>query len=266
MDLPSHVEAFGFILGVQRRIFRDQDPVNVEASASMGRLHDALEASGYSGHDLEVFLVRTVFCLFADDTGIFEPRDLFLDLLETRTREDGSDLGPALARLFQVLNTPVDQRQAKLDEDLARFPYVNGDLFAAKLNITDFDAVMRLALIDACRFDWAAISPAIFGALFQSVMDAAEAARPRCPLHHREKLPEGDRAAVSRRSESGVQPAPGAQGQAPPRRTDSLSEAAWRDEVLRSGLRLRQFPDHCLSGITRTGNRSDPGTAPRQGR
>ena len=86
VDLPSHVEAFGFILGVQRRIFRDQDPVNVEASASMGRLHEALEASGYSGHDLEVFLVRTVFCLFADDTGIFEPRDLFLDLLETRTR------------------------------------------------------------------------------------------------------------------------------------------------------------------------------------
>ena len=173
-DLHDHVEEFGFILGVQRRTFRDQDPVNVEASASMGRLHDALKVSGYDGHDLEVFLVRTVFCLFADDTGIFEPRDIFLDLLETRTRKDGSDLGGWLARLFQVLNTPVDRRQAKLDEDLARFPYVNGDLFAAKLNITDFDAAMRAALIDACRFDWAAISPAIFGALFQSVLDPAE--------------------------------------------------------------------------------------------
>ena len=173
-DLPDHAEAFGFILGVQRRTFRDQDPVNVGAAASMGRLHDALEASGYGGHDLEVFLVRTVFCLFADDTGIFEPRDIFLDLLETRTREDGSDLGGLLARLFQVLNTPVDRRQVKLDEDLARFPYVNGDLFSAKLNITDFDAALRAALIDACRFDWAAISPAIFGALFQSVMDSAE--------------------------------------------------------------------------------------------
>ena len=173
-DLPDHVEAFSFILGVQRRTFRDQDPVNVEAAASMGRLHDALKASGYGGYDLEVFLVRTVFCLFADDTGIFEPRDIFLELLETRTREDGSDLGGWLARLFQVLNTPVDQRQAKLDEDLVRFPYVNGDLFAAKLNITDFDAAMREALIDVCRFDWAAISPAIFGALFQSVMNPAE--------------------------------------------------------------------------------------------
>ena len=173
-DLPAHVEAFGFILGVQRRTFRDQDPVNVEASESMGRLHDALQASGYLGHDLEVFLVRVVFCLFADDTGIFEPRDIFGELLETRTREDGSDLGPCLARLFQVLNTPVDRRQAKLDEDLARFPYVNGSLFAARLTIPDFDAAMRAALIDACRFDWAAISPAIFGALFQSVMEPAE--------------------------------------------------------------------------------------------
>ena len=173
-ELPDHIEKFGFILGVQRRTFRDQDPVNVEASESMGRLHDALQASGYLGHDLEVFLVRVVFCLFADDTGIFEPRDIFGELLETRTREDGSDLGPCFARLFQVLNTPVDRRQAKLDEDLARFPYVNGDLFAARLTIPDFDAAMRAALIDACRFDWAAISPAIFGALFQSVMEPAE--------------------------------------------------------------------------------------------
>ena len=173
-DLPAHVESFGFIMGVQLRTFRDQDPVNIEVSAAMGRLHDALKTSGYGGHDLEVFLVRTVFCLFADDTGIFEPRDIFLDLLETRTREDGSDLGGWLARLFQVLNTPVDQRQATLDEDLARFPYVNGDLFEARLFIPDFNAEMRAALLDAGRFDWTAISPAIFGALFQSVMEPSD--------------------------------------------------------------------------------------------
>ncbi len=173
-DLPARVEKFGFILGVQRRTFRDQDPVNVKASELVGRLHDALKASGYDGHDLEVFLVRTVFCLFADDTGIFEPRDIFLDLLETRTREDGSDLGGWLARLFQVLNTPVDLRQTKLDEDLARFSYVNGNLFAVRLTIPDFDTGMRAVLLDACRFDWTAISPAIFGALFQSVLEPVE--------------------------------------------------------------------------------------------
>jgi hypothetical protein len=173
-DLPAQVEKFGFILGVQRRTFRDQDPVNIDVADAMGKLHDSLKASGYVGHDLEVFLVRTVFCLFADDTGIFEPRDIFLDLLETRTREDGSDLGLWLAKLFQVLNTPENQRQATLDEDLNRFPYINGDLFEAQLNFADFSADMRTALIDACQFDWSAVSPAIFGALFQSVMEPAQ--------------------------------------------------------------------------------------------
>ena len=173
-DLPQHVEKFGFILGVQRRTFRDQDPVNVEASELIARLHDALRASGYEGHDLQRFLVRTVFCLFADDTGIFEPRDLFLQFIEERTSEDGADLGPWLARVFQVLNTPLERRQKALDEDLSRFPHVNGDLFADPLLIPDFDASMREALLEAGRFDWTAISPAIFGALFQSVMEPAE--------------------------------------------------------------------------------------------
>ena len=170
-ELPSHVEAFGFILGVQRRTFRDQDPANVEAAELVGRLHDALADIGYRGHDLERFLVRIVFCLFADDTGIFEPRDIFFDLLESRTTEDGSDTGPRLAQLFQVLDTPDDNRQKNLDEDLSRFPYVNGDLFEGQLRIPSFDASMRGKLLDACLFDWSKLSPAIFGALFQSVMD-----------------------------------------------------------------------------------------------
>ena len=173
-DLPQHIEKFGFILGVQRRTFRDQDPVNIEASELVARLYDALKASGYEGKDLQLFLVRTVFCLFADDTGIFEPRDLFLQFIEERTSPDGADLGPWLARVFQVLNTPPGRRQKALDEDLSRFPHVNGDLFAEPLLIPDFDAAMREALLEAGRFDWTAISPAIFGALFQSVMEPAE--------------------------------------------------------------------------------------------
>ena len=173
-DLPQYVEKFGFILGIQKRTFKDQDPVNIQASELMGHLHDALEQSGYTGHDLELFLVRTVFCLFADDTGIFEPRDIFLDFLETRTSEDGADLGPWLAQLFQVLDTSETDRAATLDEDLAAFPYVNGELFRESARIPSFTAPMRQALLDACRFDWTAISPAIFGALFQSVMEPAE--------------------------------------------------------------------------------------------
>ncbi len=173
-DLPQHVEKFGFILGVQKRTFRDQDPVNIEASERVGQLHDALAASGYTGHDLEQFLVRIVFCLFADDTGIFEPRDIFFDFLENRTQKDGSDLGGWLAQLFQVLNTPEDHRPTTLDEDLNRFPYINGDLFRDPLLIPSFDSEMRQRLIDACTFDWSSISPAIFGSLFQSVMDKDE--------------------------------------------------------------------------------------------
>ena len=173
-DLHAHVEKFGFILGVQRRTFRDQDPANIKAAELVGLLHDALAASGYQGHDLERFLVRIVFCLFADDTGIFEPRDIFLDFIETRTSEDGSDTGSRLAELFQVLNTPEAERQTTLDEDLARFPYVNGALFDGPLSIPFFDTAMRAALLNACRFDWSNISPAIFGALFQSVMEPAE--------------------------------------------------------------------------------------------
>ena len=173
-DLPAHVESFGFILGVQRRTFRDQDPANIEAAELVGRLHDALADAGHRGHDLERFLVRVVFCMFADDTGVFEPRDIFLDFIETRTSEDGADLGPWLAQLFEVLDTPEDERAATLDEDLAQFPYVNGDLFEGHLRTFSFDTAMRGALLDACRFDWSNISPAIFGALFQSVMDPAE--------------------------------------------------------------------------------------------
>ncbi len=173
-DLSAHVEAFGFILGVQRRTFRDQDPANIEAAELVGRLHDALADAGHRGHDLERFLVRIVFCMFADDTGVFEPRDIFLDFIETRTGEDGADLGPWLAQLFEVLDTPEDKRPATLDEDLARFPYVNGDLFDGHLRTFSFDAAMRGALLDACRFDWSKLSPAIFGALFQSVMDPGE--------------------------------------------------------------------------------------------
>ena len=173
-DLPTHVEKFGFIIGVEQKTFRDQDPANIKAAELVGRLHDALDEAGYRGHDLERFLVRIVFCLFADDTGIFEPRDIFLDFIDTRTREDGSDLGPLLAQLFQVLDTPDDKRSLTLDEDLASFPYVNGDLFRESLRIPSFNKTMRERLLEACHFDWSNISPAIFGALFQSVMEPGE--------------------------------------------------------------------------------------------
>ena len=172
-DLHKHVEKFGFIVGVVKHKLREEDPVNIRASEMMGHIHDDLKKAGYGEHDLELFLVRLLFCLFADDTGIFA-RDIFLDFLTNRTQEDGSDLGAKIAHLFQVLDTPEDKRQDNLDEDLAAFPYVNGDLFKKTLRIPAFDSALRTKLITACQFDWGKVSPAIFGSLFQSVMNPEE--------------------------------------------------------------------------------------------
>jgi hypothetical protein len=172
-DLHKHVEAFAFILGRQRS-FETQAGVTIKAAELMGRLHDALEANNYVGHDLEQLLVRLLFCLFADDTGIFQPKDIFLQLLESDTREDGSDTGRILTELFDTLDTPENQRQAGLSGELNAFPYINGDLFKGRLRTPVFDKPMREMLLDAARHDWSGVSPAIFGSLFQSVMDARE--------------------------------------------------------------------------------------------
>ena len=170
-DLAQHVEVFGFILGREPRDFGKQDSVSIEAAELIGRIHDGLRESGYPAHDLERFLVQLVFCLFADDTGIFEPRDIFHNLLLYRMSEDGSDTGIWLKRVFEILNTPIEQRQRKLDEDLAAFPYVDGVLFEHDLVTADFDSALREKLLEACEFNWSEISPAIFGSLFQCVMD-----------------------------------------------------------------------------------------------
>jgi hypothetical protein len=170
-DLHKQIGRFGFISGYQTRTYREQDPVNVQAAERMGKLHDALKAAGYDGHALELLLVRLLFCLFADDTGIF-PRQAFHELIAQRTSADGADLGLWVGRLFQVLNTPQDKRQKTLDEQLAELPYVNGKLFEEMLPLADFNASMRGLLLDTSALDWSRISPAIFGSMFQSVMDS----------------------------------------------------------------------------------------------
>ena len=172
-ELVNHVQLFGFIAGYQKRTYREEDPVNIEAAYHMGVLHDALKEAGYTGHDLEIYLVRLLFCLFADDTSIFE-RGIFLDYLTQKTNTDGSDLGMHLAQLFQVLNTPAEKRQKTLDESLAQFPYINGHLFEQQLPFASFNSRMRATLLQCCKLDWNKISPAIFGSMFQSVMNETE--------------------------------------------------------------------------------------------
>ena len=152
-DLYKHIRLFGFMAGYQTRTFGQEDPVNIKAAEKLGQLHDLLYKTGYRGHELEVLLVRLLFCLFAEDTAIFE-RQQFVEYIQQRTAEDGSDLGMHLAQLFQVLNTPFEGRQKNLDEQLAEFPYVNGKLYEESLPLASFDRAMRESLLDCCALDW----------------------------------------------------------------------------------------------------------------
>ena len=151
----------------------EQIEVNVQAAEKLAALHDALKEFGYEGHELELYLVRILFCLFADDTGIF-PKDSFFNYVEN-SREDGSDLNMRLGLLFDVLNKAPNVRakqEALLQKQgLFQFPYVNGGLFAQTLSFPVFNDKMRKVLLECCNFNWNKISPAIFGAMFQGVMD-----------------------------------------------------------------------------------------------
>jgi hypothetical protein len=169
-ELHKNIRSFGFIAGYQTRSYPQQAAVNIEAAEKLGKLHDLLKAVGYQGHALELFLVRILFCLFAEDNAIFE-RQQFREWIEQRTAEDGSDLGAALGHLFQILNTEPERRARNLDEHLAAFRYINGKLFDEVIPLTSLNRHMREMVLECTSLDWSRISPAIFGALFQSIMD-----------------------------------------------------------------------------------------------
>ncbi|MGD9758761.1 MAG: class I SAM-dependent DNA methyltransferase [Comamonas sp.] len=172
-ELPKHAEWFRFLVDDAAPVIAEETQADRRAAEQMAVLHDALLRSNFSGRDLEVFLTRLLFCLFADDTAIFGDNGQFLRLVKA-TREDGKDLGSQLTELFDVLNTPHSQRSNKLDEDLAAFEYINGKLFEERTRIPAFDSDLRRLLLDCVQLDWSAISPAIFGAMFQSVLEHHE--------------------------------------------------------------------------------------------
>jgi hypothetical protein len=172
-DLKKHVRMLGGLAGYDSAVtFKTDIEVNTDASYKMAKLHDALKANGYTGKNLEVYLVRLLFCLFGEDTGIFEQK-AFEHYLQ-HSREDGSDLSGRLTDLFNTLNTPDNQRMTNLPEELKKFRYINGGIFADNLPSAYFDGKMRQIMLDCCDFDWGYISPAIFGSMFQGVMDDFE--------------------------------------------------------------------------------------------
>ncbi len=173
-DLPDHVGEFAFMAGrgPPPRSGAER-PVDIRASAMMGEIFTMLSHQGYYSPHVEQFLVRLAFCMFAEDTGIFD-KGIFEAYVRTRTLPDGSDLGPRLVNLFEVLDTPGASRQGNLDDDLKAFPYVDGGLFAGQIAIPACDADLRRLVPRSCEFDWSRVSPVIFGNLFQGVMDPVE--------------------------------------------------------------------------------------------
>lgn len=168
-ELVDNLDLFAFMHGKEMQEITEYE-LNERAALLLGSLHDALEQSGYSGHSLQVFMVRILFCMFAEDTGVFNPRS-FIQYLLKFTNETGIDTAMHLQQIFQVLDTPEDKRSAHLPDELATFPYVNGHLFEERIDMPMFTSDMRDQLIECCYFNWQDISPAVFGSLFQSIMD-----------------------------------------------------------------------------------------------
>ncbi len=172
-ELPQRLAEFAFIPEFAGELIVAEEKANFDAVARIASIHTVLTSAHYTGHDLELLLVRMLFCMFAEDTGIFEPKQFSKYILKS-TLENGSDIGEALLELFDVLNTPV-RRRGDVGAALMQFPYVNGGLFAEKLTKTPPGSMgLRNALETCAMFDWAGISPEIFGSLFQAVLNDTE--------------------------------------------------------------------------------------------
>src|SRR3989344_7818925 len=173
-DLYKKVDLFDFISGHKSVVdYGKEENASIEAAELMALFHNEIAKTGYSGHNLEVFLIRILFCLFADDTGIFN-KNIFHSYIENRTNIDGSDLGIHLGQIFDVLNTPYNKRQTNLDEQLQKFKYINGGIFSEQIRPVSLDTQARLKLIICCKANWSEISASIFGSLFQCVMNEKE--------------------------------------------------------------------------------------------
>ncbi|MFC7462308.1 class I SAM-dependent DNA methyltransferase [Hydrogenophaga defluvii] len=169
-DLSKRAEWFRFLVGDVAPQITEESEADRRAAEKMAALHEALLKSNFTGRDLEIFLTRLLFCLFADDTAIFGDNGLFRRLIEG-TREDGKDVGSQLNELFAVLDTEPKKRSKLLDEDLKAFEYINGQLFSERSGIPAIDSTLRALLLECVRLDWSKISPAIFGAMFQGVLE-----------------------------------------------------------------------------------------------
>ncbi|ELB1641648.1 class I SAM-dependent DNA methyltransferase [Vibrio alginolyticus] len=171
------------LVGLEKAILNSEKPADVKAAVKMGKLFDLIRVHNHLNtpediHALNVFLTRLLFCLFAEDTGIFPKKSQFTSAIKGMTSEDGSDLDQFLSDLFLVLNSPEGSApRNRLPKHLTDFPYVNGGLFESDEPIPELGKKGRRILIECGLEDWSAINPDIFGSMFQAVIDVDQRAR-----------------------------------------------------------------------------------------
>lgn len=169
-ELPKHIKDFDFIYNYGKIVHHDQEELTLKASELLAKIHDELVSTNYNQHDLELFLMRILFCLYAEDTGIFKEYQ-FYDYVHSDNDMEIEYLGQKIQNLFRILDQKESERQTNISEELKGFPYVNGSLFEDPIIPPVFTKKMYTYLIKACDFEWNTISPSIFGSLFQYVMD-----------------------------------------------------------------------------------------------
>lgn len=174
-DLEHEYYRLEFLVRQQGVHLQKELEVSMKAGEIVGKLYDAF-VKQYDTEDpqslrfLNILCVRLVFCLYAEDAGIFGKRDMFHDYLDHYQTED---MREALVRLFEILNTPLEKRSKYLKAELAAFPYTNGGLFAEEIEIPQFTDELRDILLEhaSLDFDWSEISPTIFGGVFESTLN-----------------------------------------------------------------------------------------------
>jgi type II restriction/modification system DNA methylase subunit YeeA len=174
-DLPKNAEWLDFLApSAEMTEIVEENPINRQATEMVAKLHQAFIEDGVDADELALFLTRLIFCFFADDTGVFGQRNLLDSLLSNQANADGSNLNDIFNTLFDTLNTK--DRSSRLPDCYAAFAYINGDLFSQSIRIPYFDENLYNLVVDCNNLDWSEISPAIFGSMFQSVLDIDDTA------------------------------------------------------------------------------------------
>lgn len=182
--LPQKFEFFLAWNGIEKANFDKENPADIRAAERFAKLYDVVVKDNPEAtrHGLNLFLIRVLFCLFAEDTDIFE-KNLFTNRLKELTKPDGSDLDNFISELFSVLDVEKSQRSAEIPSWLSDFPYVDGDLFKDSHEHLKLTEHSRKLIIDAGeKLEWDQINPDILGSMIQAV--ASEDSRSHLGMHY----------------------------------------------------------------------------------